>query len=184
MIGQAAMLVTAAGAPAGDVQARPPVVAGFADSCALIAGDRAALWRIAETRDWPQVPVPEGQVSDRVDWADAYAVGSSTIYLFSYSAGSASSGGTGSVVSVSYPGAVICRVSGVLQEGWRDSLREVAEDRLGMTLNRPLVRRDPDADFQTAWWSRDGDQVEGQYRRRQNTMEVTWTRTVAPTETR
>jgi hypothetical protein len=184
MYGLAVMLAIAAGAPAGDVSASSPVVTVFAESCARIAGDRDALRRIAEARNWPQASVADGQVSDKVVWVDAYAVGSSTIYLFSYSAGSASSSGAGNVVSVRYPGAVVCRVSGVLQDGWREPLREVAEDRLGMTLNRPIVHRDSNADFQTAWWSRDDDQVEGQYRRPQNTMDVTWTRTLAPAQTR
>jgi len=170
----AAILIANAAMAQTPAPTAPSVVTVFAESCAISAGDRLALQRIAEARGWTKVAFPADETFDRAAWAEAYAVGPSTIFQYGHDAARLES--PSGIISVSYPAGSVCGVTGPLQEGWREPLAAIAEERLGMDRSRPIIRRDPDADFQTALWRKDGGYIEAEYRRRENFMRIVWMR--------
>ncbi|MBX9460278.1 MAG: hypothetical protein KL785_03395 [Brevundimonas sp.] len=145
----------------------------FAEACVAAPGDRDALRVLAESRGWVPAPLPEAEDFTRTIWADAYAVGDNTIFLAAYPAARRDPAAT---VSLTHPPAAFCGVLGERPADWRDSLRAIAEDQLGMTRIPPMVRRDPDGDFQTAAWQGDG-WIDVQYRRENDPpFRVAWVR--------
>ncbi|QYF86667.1 hypothetical protein [Brevundimonas sp. PAMC22021] len=147
----------------------PSAVAVFADTCGTVAGDRKAIQKLAAERDWAEVPYPQTEGHDGFLWADAYQAGPITVFTGAYPAGQVD---PSRAVSVVYPAGTVCGVLSDRWEEWREPLRAIAEDRLGMVRMRPAVRRNPDGDFQTAAWQADDGYIDAQFRRAQSSMRI------------